>query len=162
MRYPVFIPVLGYVQAAEAAPELLDIRLGVHTGAKDVLVQVVNAGSQPAWAGCVTVAIHVDEQAFQKVTDHLLILVEMKTLLGHQLLKLFIIGVNTFRTYGVHTSLSSMQKLYICEQKEKTLWMNKQMQIKIFMKYYRARAGCTALDTPVQCWFEIAQDPEDI
>lgn len=63
MRYPVFIPVLGHIQAAERAPVSLVIRFGVCTGAKDVLVQVINAGSQPAWTGGASVAIHVDEQA---------------------------------------------------------------------------------------------------
>jgi hypothetical protein len=149
----VFIPVLGHIQAAETAPVFLNIRFGVHTGAEDVLVQIINPGSQAAWAGGVSIAIHIDEQAFQEVPDHLLILVEMKAFLGHELLKFLMIRVDLFRTYGTHRSLSSMKKkLYVSTPGGNI--MDQQAELVNYLRQVIGEEGCCVSCNTDDVFFE--------
>jgi len=43
VRNTAFIPVLGHIQTTVTAPVFLDIRFGVHAGAQDILVQIIDS-----------------------------------------------------------------------------------------------------------------------
>jgi hypothetical protein len=70
------IPFPGYIKIAITTPIVLYVRSSVYTRTKYVLILFTVSGSQPAWAGHITVTFFIYNQGLKEIKNPVFVFVE--------------------------------------------------------------------------------------